>query len=268
MKTAPVRPAPLEFDAAGVPRSPLYGDVYHPRAGALGQARHVFLGGNGLPARWRARADFVVLETGFGLGHNFLATRDAWRGDAARCERLHYIAVEQHPLSRTDLARVHRDSPLASLADELHAQWPPLVPGLHRLAFDGGRVCLLLALGDVRAVLPEIVAAVDAFYLDGFAPARNPAMWEPRVFKSMARLAAPGATAATWCVAREVRDGLAGAGFAVAKAAGFGAKREMTVARFAPRFVAPPPPGRARGTRPAAVLVVGGGRAGCAAARA
>ncbi|HSN34017.1 MAG TPA: tRNA (5-methylaminomethyl-2-thiouridine)(34)-methyltransferase MnmD, partial [Ideonella sp.] len=266
MKTTPVQPAVLDFDVAGVPRSPHYGDVYHPQAGALGQARHVFLGGNGLPERWRGRADFVVLECGFGLGHNFLATREAWRSDPARCERLHYVAVEQHPLTRADLARVHAGSPLAPLADELIEQWPPLTPNLHLLRFAHGRLRLLLALADARAVLPELVARVDAFYLDGFAPATNPGMWEPRVFEALARLAAPGATAATWSVARAVRDGLARAGFAVEKAAGFGAKREMTVARFAPRFIARLPPGRVPAARPSHCLVVGGGLAGCAAA--
>src|SRR4029079_8352870 len=90
MKTAPVGPAAIEF-VGGTPRSTLYGDVYHPRAGALAQARHVFLARNGLPERLRGRRRFTILEAGFGLGNNFLAAWDAWRGDAARCERLHYI---------------------------------------------------------------------------------------------------------------------------------------------------------------------------------
>ena len=107
MKTSPVQPAVIAFDADGVPRAAAFDDVYHARAGALAQARHVFLGGNGLPGRWRGRPRFTVLETGFGLGNNFLATWDAWRGDARRCERLHYVAIEKHPLTRDDLARVH-----------------------------------------------------------------------------------------------------------------------------------------------------------------
>ena len=99
MKPQPVTPAQIEFDAdpQQPPRSPLYGDVYHPRIGTMAQARHVFLQGNGLPGRWAGRADFVVLELGFGLGNNFLATWEAWRRDPARCRRLHYVAVELHP---------------------------------------------------------------------------------------------------------------------------------------------------------------------------
>ena len=88
-------PAPLERDANGVPRSTEYGDVYHPIGGALAQARQVFIGGNGLPERWRGRERFVVLETGFGLGNNFLATWQAWRDDPERCERLEFVSIER-----------------------------------------------------------------------------------------------------------------------------------------------------------------------------
>ena len=121
MKTAPVQPAVITFDADGVPRAGAFDDPYHARAGALGQARHVFLGGNRLPERWRGKARFTVLETGFGLGNNFLATWDAWRGDARRCERLHYVAIEKHPPTRDDLARVHAGSPLRALAEAMHS---------------------------------------------------------------------------------------------------------------------------------------------------
>ena len=88
MKTQPIVPARLSRTAEGLPFSPEFGDIYHPVAGALVQARHVFIAGNDLPARWRGRERFVILETGFGLGNNFLAAWDAWRHDAARCERL------------------------------------------------------------------------------------------------------------------------------------------------------------------------------------
>jgi tRNA 5-methylaminomethyl-2-thiouridine biosynthesis bifunctional protein len=268
MKTEAVEPARIERDADGTPFSPAYGDVYHPAAGAGVQARHVFLAGNGLPERWQRRERFVMLETGFGLGNNFLATWDAWRRDPAACERLRFISVERHPPSREDLRAVPRDSALAPLAQALADAWPPLTPNLHRLDFDGGRVQLLLALGDVAAWLPELVARVDAFYLDGFAPARNPAMWQPRLFKAMARLAAPGATLATWTAARSVRDSLAAAGFEVRSAPGTGGKRDITLGRFAPAFTPRSAPARQAsppaGTRRA--VIVGAGLAGCAAA--
>ncbi len=268
MKTAPVIAATLAFDAQGVAFSSLYNDRYHPRAGALEQAAHVFLRGNDLPNRWRERERFVVLETGFGLGNNFLATWDAWRNDPRRGERLHFISIEKHPLSREAMAQVHAGSHLPALAGELLQAWPPLTPNLHRLEFDDGRVQLTVAFGDVSDWLPEIVASVDAFYLDGFAPDRNPAMWQPRVFKALARLAAPDATAATWSVARAVRSGLVTAGFEVRSAPGSADKREITLARFAPHFTPRPAPTRLASAACADrhALVIGAGLAGCAAA--
>jgi tRNA 5-methylaminomethyl-2-thiouridine biosynthesis bifunctional protein len=272
----PLQPARIDFSDSLAPAAPEYGDVYHARAGALAQAEHVFLAGNALPGRWAGRSRFVVLETGFGLGNNFLATWAAWRRDARRCDTLWYLAVEKHPPRRADLARAHAGSSLPSLAADLLAAWPPLTPDLHLIDFDGGRVRLLLALGDIAAVLPEWVAQVDAFYLDGFAPARNPAMWDAWRLRQLPRLAAPGATVATWSVATALRQGLGAAGFEVAKAPGFGAKREMTVGRFAPRFTAAGPPGRQAlvgSSRQAQaglrqVAVVGAGLAGAAVARA
>ena len=268
MKTAPVVPARVERGAGGVPFSSDYGDVYHPRSGALEQARHVFLAGNGLPARWSQRTRFVILETGFGLGNNFLATWDAWRADPHRCERLHFISIEQHPLRREDLAGLHRGSVLEPLAARLVDAWPSLTCNLHRLDFDAGRVQLSLCFGEVSAWLPALVAQVDAFYLDGFAPARNPQMWQPRLFKALARMATPDATAATWSAARLVRDGLASAGFEVTRAAGSGGKRDTTLARFAPRFTPRRAPSRIAPTdsNERRALIVGGGLAGCAAA--
>ena len=267
MKTQPIAPAQLAFSADAPPRSTRYGDLYHPQVGALAQARHVFLGGNGLPGRWAGRARFVVLEAGFGLGNNFLATWDAWRGDPARCERLVFVSIERHPLRREDLARAHDGTALPALAAQLIAAWPPLVPGLQVLDFEGGAVQLLLALGDVAALLPTLRLQADAFYLDGFAPARNPEMWQPRVLKALGRHAAPGATTATWSVAHALREGLQTAGFEVDTAPGIGGKREITRARFAPRFASTPLPNSGQ---PAArsAFVVGAGLAGAAVARA
>ena len=254
----------------GTPFAPAFGDVYHARAGALTQAQHVFLNGNGLPERWRCRERFVVLETGFGLGNNFLATWQAWREDPARCGRLVFMSVEKHPLRREDLRRAHAASPLPDLASQLVEAWPPLTPNLHTLDFEGGRVRLLLALGDVADWLPELTAQVDALFLDGFAPYRNPQMWDRRVLKALGRLAAPDATAATWSAAREVRDGLAEAGFTVQKAPGFGGKAEMTVARYAPAFVPRRALNRSAGavTGGRSALVIGAGLAGASAAAA
>ncbi len=267
MKTQPIIPAAIERDAAGVPFSAMYGDAYHPAAGALQQAQHVFLAGNVLPDRWRGRERFVVLETGFGLGNNFLATWDAWQRDGKPC-RLSFISIEQHPLTRADMAAMPRDPSLANLARQLVDAWPPLTPNLHRLSFDDDQVQLLLCLGDAAAWLPEIVARVDAFYLDGFTPSKNPQMWQLRLFKAMGRMAAPGATAATWSTARAVKDGLRTAGFEVAKEQGTGGKFEITVARHAPAFVPKASASHrdANGPQRGHAVIIGAGLAGCASA--
>lgn len=259
-RLGPLSPAHISFDADGLPQAPDYGDRYHARIGATEQARAVFLAGNGLPARWAGRADFTILETGFGLGQNFLATWQAWRDDPGRCTRLHYVAVEGHPATHDDLARALAGSPFPALARSLVDAWPPLVTGWHPIDLDDGRVQLLLAFGEARRVVPQLDLQADAFYLDGFAPDRNPAMWEPALLQALARRAAPGATAATWTVARSVRDGLRAAGFVPERGPAVGAKRETLRARFAPAFVmrrAPP-----RGGAPGEAVVVGAGLAG------
>jgi tRNA 5-methylaminomethyl-2-thiouridine biosynthesis bifunctional protein len=270
MRTAPIVPARIDFGRDdGVPWAPEFGDLYHPREGVLAQAHGVFLGGNGLPGRWQGRDRFTIVETGFGLGHNFLATWNAWRGDPSRCARLHFVSFEKHPLRRDDLQRALAQSPWPDLARHLVQAWPALTPNLHEIDFDDGRVRLLLGFGDATTLARETVARADAFYLDGFAPARNEAMWTPDLFRALARLAVPGATVATWSAARAVRDGLAGAGFDVQAAPGPGRKRDITLARFAPRFVPPAPPGRRPPTSPPDhAVVIGAGLAGAAAARA
>jgi tRNA 5-methylaminomethyl-2-thiouridine biosynthesis bifunctional protein len=303
VKTSPIVPARLEVNAEGLPFSSAFGDVYHPRAGAFAQAEHVFLAGNGLPQRWQERAQaasgplrprFVVLETGFGLGNNFLATWAAWkrwRAGASGAQRLalelEFISIELHPFTAEDLGRAHAQSPCPELAQQLLGAWPPLTPNLHTLRFERDALTLRLALGPARLWLRELVAEADAFFLDGFAPARNPQLWESGVFKALARLAAPGATLATWSAARAVREGLSSAGFEVHKAAGQGGKRDITLARYAPRQARPgtlrgrmaPVAASAAPTIPAIgsgsgpklrdlrdVWVLGAGLAGCSAA--
>ncbi|HEU0230233.1 MAG TPA: tRNA (5-methylaminomethyl-2-thiouridine)(34)-methyltransferase MnmD [Burkholderiaceae bacterium] len=262
----PLEPARIVI-AAGIPRSVVYDDVYHSASGAFGQAEHVFLKGNGLPARWRGRAGFTVCETGFGLGRNFLALWRAWRDDPHRCNRLHVVSFELHPFSRPDLAGLLLPGlaqPLRLLGETLVAAWPSLLPGLHRLEFESGAVTLTLAFGPIGRLARQIAASVDAFFLDGFSPERNPEMWTPTLFGQMVRMANRGATAASWCCASHVRKALADAGFLVEKAPGFGRKREMTVATLRSNL------GRAIPSicsAPERVLIVGGGPAGAGMAR-
>ena len=227
----PIVPARLAFQE-GVPYSEAFGDVYHnAQGGGVAKKRHVFLAGNGLPERWAGKRRFVILETGFGLGLNFLVALHAWRRDARRCERLHFVSFEKHPFTLQDMRLAHEAYPeLAAEASALHAAWPPLVPGAHRLELEGGRVVLTVFFSDV-AILRDIRATVDAVFLDGFSPAKNADMWSPQVMRAISRLCAPDATVATWSVATEVRKALQDTGFAVEKRPGFGNKREMLVAR-------------------------------------
>lgn len=255
-------PASLEFKD-GVPYSAAYGDIYHSADGGAGQARHVFLQGCDLPGKWAGRENFIILETGFGTGLNFLATWEAWRADPARPARLHFFSVEKHPFRSGDLARLHGQWPeFAALSSELLANWPMLTPGFHRIALDGGRVQLTLMLGDALDCLPQLQAGVDAFYLDGFAPDCNADLWQASLFDELVRLAKPAAVAATYTVAAAVREGLGRAGFICEKRAGYGRKRHCLSARFAGESA------WKASAVPRHVAVIGAGVAGAAVAHA
>jgi tRNA 5-methylaminomethyl-2-thiouridine biosynthesis bifunctional protein len=262
-----IRPAALAFDPSGTPFSEKFGDVYHSAESGPDQARHVFLHGNDLPLRWAGARVFTIVETGFGLGLNFMATCAAWRSDPARSGRLHFLSVERHPFVREDLAALHARYPeFKHLSAEICAAWPPAIAGVHRLHLDGGRITLTLVFADVVEALRDLRLGADAFFLDGFAPDRNPEMWSPAVMKALARLARPGATLATYTTARIVRDALAVAGFAVEKSIGFGRKREMLKARFAPRWPIRHPAAPRVEWPERNALVVGAGLAGAAIA--
>ncbi|NJD24605.1 MAG: bifunctional tRNA (5-methylaminomethyl-2-thiouridine)(34)-methyltransferase MnmD/FAD-dependent 5-carboxymethylaminomethyl-2-thiouridine(34) oxidoreductase MnmC [Betaproteobacteria bacterium] len=260
----PLQPARLEFASDGTPFSADYGDVYHSAHGGPAQALHVFLAGNDLPGRWQGRDRFVILETGFGLGLNFLATWQAWRTDPRRCRRLHFVSCEKHPFAAADLAAAQRAWPeFAELAAQLQAHWPPLTQGIHRIHLDGRRVVLTLVFGDAAVALRGLDLAADGFFLDGFAPARNPELWSPDLCRALARLAAPGATLATWSVAGAVRAALEAAEFDLERRPGFAGKREMLAGRFRSRR-----PQRHAAPVDRRAMVIGAGIAGCTAAHA
>jgi len=239
VKHTTIKPATLDFNNEGTPVSRDFDDVYFSNDNGLEETRYVFLAGNQLPTRFAHHPQtlFTVAETGFGTGLNFLTL---WQAFDAFCaahpdatlNRLHFVSFEKFPLQASDLARAHAAWPeLAPWAEKLHSQWPPLLPGCQRVLFDNGRVTLDLWLGDVNTLIPDLDDAlqsrVDAWFLDGFAPAKNPDMWTPELFSAMARLARPGATLATFTSAGFVRRGLQEAGFTVRKTKGFGRKREM-----------------------------------------
>jgi len=258
-----IEPATLAISDNGLPYSERFDDFYHSQEGGLGQARHVFLGGNGLPGRWQGRDRFVILETGFGLGLNFLASWAAWQQDPDRCGRLHFVSFERHPLRLDDLRQAHRHWPeLAPLSEELLRQWPALTPGIHRLWLDDDRVVLTLYLGDAVTGLGNVDVRADAFFLDGFAPAKNPELWSERVCHQLAALAAPGATLATWSVSAQVLRHLGYAHFSLEKTPGFGRRREMLAGRFDGRVEATP----AAASDDRRAIVLGAGMAGTSVA--
>lgn len=246
------------------PRSVFYDDVYFSAADGMAETRHVFLGGNDLPARWQGRGRFTVAETGFGTGLNFLTCWDEFDRTAPAGAFLDFISVEKYPLNVAqirDYLSPWRDI-ISGRVDKLCAQYPMRVPGFHRMVFDG-RVALTLIFGDVRDVMPQITARVDAWFLDGFTPAKNPDMWTPELYAEMARLSAPGAGFATFTAAGDVRRGLSAAGFTVEKTKGFAHKRDMLRGHYAGEEKALHP----RTTTPRTVAIIGGGLAGTACAQ-
>ncbi len=237
---APLMPAILSWSDVGTPMSTQFGDIYFSTDDGLSETRHVFLQHNGLPERWanHPRELFVIGETGFGTGLNFLAAWQAfrqWREQqpATGAKRLHFISFEKFPLSRTDLAQALSHWPeLKALADELVASYPYATPGCHRLLLDDATVILDLWFGDIQQTLdqlwhPPTGGLIDAWFLDGFAPSKNPEMWTEQLFHGLARLARPDATLATFTCAGFVRRGLHAAGFIMQKVKGHGSKREM-----------------------------------------
>lgn len=220
----------------GQPWSARFSDRYFSAASGLEETRHVFLQGNRLAERWAAwpaGASFHVGETGFGTGLNFLCARKLFEQQAPPGSTLVFHSLERWPLSPAELQAALALWPdLQQGADELCASWGKLAPGRHRWQF--GATWLELDVGDVAAVLPDWPpGAIDAWFLDGFAPARNPEMWSAAVLAEVARCTAPGGSLATFTSAGWVRRGLQRSGFAVQRVPGYGAKREMLTAHRA-----------------------------------
>ena len=251
----------------GQPFSSRYDDVYFSTDSGLEETRHVFLNGNDLAQRFaalRAGDSFCIGETGFGTGLNFLCTWQLFEQYAPAGASLDFFSVEGFPLVDDEFRAALALWPqLQAQATVLCARWRRRVPGWNRWTFAGGRVRLTLAMEDVAQALPRLPsAAVDAWFLDGFSPAKNPEMWSDAVLAALARASRPGATLATYTSAGWVRRGLQQAGFLVERVPGFGRKREMVRGRIASAISQP-----AAG-RPATALVLGGGLAGCAMAHA
>ena len=222
-------PAKLEW-RDGQPYASTFQDVYFSSDNGLLETDYVFLQGNALQSRWQTlkTLHFTIAETGFGTGLNFLSAVKLWLEVAPATAMLHYISTEKHPLSLQDLTSALALWPtLAEFSDHLLENYEKLLQGNQALDLFQNRVRLSLLVGDATTQLRQIHEAVDAWFLDGFSPAKNPDMWQTELFQQMARLSAIGSTFATFTSAGHVRRNLAAAGFNTQKRAGFGKKREM-----------------------------------------
>jgi tRNA 5-methylaminomethyl-2-thiouridine biosynthesis bifunctional protein len=270
---APTQHASLDWDEQGQPLSSQFADVYFSNENGLAETRYVFLANNQLPERFAAltaNQQLVIGETGFGTGLNFLCAWQLFDQHATATARLHFVSVEKYPLNKADLQRALALWPeLAPYAEQLLAQYVALHTGFQRLVLAGGRVVLTLLIGDALELFGQLDAQIDAWFLDGFAPAKNPDMWTPELFAELARLSHAGTTMGTFTSTGYVRRRLNDAGFKMKRVPGLGKKWEVLKGSFIgeptaaekPWFARPPQPTAAR-----SALVIGAGLAGCATA--
>ncbi len=275
-----LEPPQIEWRCDSTPLSTTFDDFYYSTDGAVAESTYVFIQHNQLQQRFELACldseakPFRIAETGFGTGLNFLLTLQLWLDNSAAHNQLHFISFEKFPLTLADLEKAHQGYvELAELAAELRGHYPLLLPGWHDLWLCNDRVRLTLWFGDVLKGLPELDASsgslVDAWFLDGFTPAKNPQMWQPSLYQQMARLSHAQTSFATFTAAGDVRRGLQKVGFEVKKASGWGKKREMCFGHLsqtrpfslkAPWFSRPQP------LTTGSAIVIGAGLAGASAA--
>ncbi len=279
----PIQTADITWQE-GLPHSTIFDESYYSKENSISEARQVFIEGNQLIQRWQLLAaepspHFVIAETGFAAGLNFLLSWSLWRQYASPSSRLHFISCEKYPLNRDDLLRCLALWPeFQELAEKLLDNYPILTPGFHLLQFDEGRVNLTLMLGDVLSCYRELLVCgdpiiekelreshVDAWFMDGFSPLKNPQMWSEQLFTTIAMLSKKNTTLATYNLADGVKQGLSASGFNISEQQ----KQAMMVAEFEPVPVGRtirstpwhvPTPKRVTCKR---ALVLGAGLAGC-----
>ncbi|GLS82605.1 bifunctional tRNA (5-methylaminomethyl-2-thiouridine)(34)-methyltransferase MnmD/FAD-dependent 5-carboxymethylaminomethyl-2-thiouridine(34) oxidoreductase MnmC [Paraferrimonas haliotis] len=245
-----IKATSILFRDGHTPVSTQFDDVYYSSDNGLAESRYVFLDPINLESRLaeHSRPFYVIAETGFGTGLNFLATWQAFEesGDNA-CQRLYFVSFEKYPLPKQLIAKAHSAfAELAPYSQQFLQQYPVLTPGVHRLIFNGGRVVLDLWIGDLNDTLSTLYCSseglVDSWYLDGFTPSKNPEMWSDVLFKNIARLSRSNANLATFTCAGVVRRGLQGIGFELSKSSGYGLKREKLFAQKANKSPLTPDP--------------------------
>ena len=268
----PLKPASITWQK-NTPYSTDFEDFYFNSAQSIEDSLYVYFDANQLAERISGSSTLTVAETGFGTGLNFLLTAQLWLEKSTSNQKLHFISVENHPLLHEDLQRTLSKWPtLASLSEELLEQYPQPCSGFHRINLANGRITLTLMFGEAQACYQSLHASIDAWYLDGFSPSRNPDMWTDELFGTIARLSHQGSTFSTFTSAGVVRRGLQNVGFTVAKRKGFGLKREMLTGTFTgidettpnktPWFDLPST------AKPSEVTIIGAGLAGATTAHA
>ncbi|WP_122436306.1 bifunctional tRNA (5-methylaminomethyl-2-thiouridine)(34)-methyltransferase MnmD/FAD-dependent 5-carboxymethylaminomethyl-2-thiouridine(34) oxidoreductase MnmC [Pseudomonas viridiflava] len=272
------RHAQIDWDEQGNPHSRTFSDVYFSTESGLEETRHVFLVQNDLRRRFTELPEdgrLIIGETGFGTGLNFLCAWQLFDECARPGARLQFVSVEKYPLSRDDLQRALALWPeLAAFADPLLDQYVAVHEGFQRMVFDQGRITLTLLIGDALDMLPQLDGQIDAWFLDGFAPAKNPEMWTPELFAELARLSTTATTIGTFTSTGWVRRALNAAGFKMKRVPGIGHKWEVLRGTYIawPEEAVPVPAAKPWFARPPALhnerkaLVIGAGLAGCATA--
>ncbi|MEM9330553.1 MAG: tRNA (5-methylaminomethyl-2-thiouridine)(34)-methyltransferase MnmD [Pseudomonadota bacterium] len=216
----------IEWKENNLPVSMRFDDPYYSNQDGRAETDYVFIKGNALPLRWTSTAPFTIAELGFGTGLNFLETVHQYQSSSYEPAALRYIAFEQYPIQTDEI-------------DQALSIWPELKTYRIRLidawnSLKSGRsydfmpkIELVIHFGDANTLLPNASFLADAWYLDGFSPAKNPELWNENLMAEVAKHTVAGGTFATYTSAGFVRRGLQSAGFSVKKVKGFGKKREM-----------------------------------------
>lgn len=268
-----IRKATINWDE-GTPKSTVFNDIYYNTIDGIEEANYVFLQGNNISNRLANSNIHTIAETGFGTGLNFLNTVQVFQDNTTSENRLHFISAEKFPLDKSVLQKIYKEWPqFKEITDQVLSQYPPQVAGFHRISLLEGKIQLTLMLGDATDCLSKLVASVDAWYLDGFSPSKNPDMWTPELFKEVAAHSIPKQTTlATFTSASKIRNSLQVVGFDIQKRSGFGMKREIVSGLFNEHCSQPkrgkPWFGIPKTDTPKAVTIIGGGLAGCSTAHA
>jgi tRNA U34 5-methylaminomethyl-2-thiouridine-forming methyltransferase MnmC len=221
----------LEWREGNFPVSLQFDDPYYSVVDGRAETDHVFINGNMLPERWPNMRNCTLAELGFGTGLNFLETVRQWQETDKTDSKLQFISFEQYPMSATEMTKALSRWPVLShLSQTLIEGWKPEAQTIE-IKF-GDTISLSVHIGDANSLLPQLNFQADAWYLDGFSPAKNPELWNEALMEEVAEHTANDGTFATYTAAGFVKRGLQAAGFQVEKTKGFGRKRDMLIGKM------------------------------------